>query len=1079
MNIEPGQQVRLPGESRYVVVDGVMPQADGGLRLYVVDAGAVRPVTLDQAAVEKIEMLTEDGNADPASVLAALWSQWMTRAATDGRVSALASSPLVPYVHQNRAVYGAMLPQPVLRFLLADEPGTGKTIMAGLWLREMQAGGFVKRALIVCPAHLVSKWQQDFERFFGGPGGLRQITADTVREHAVAIGHDMWVVSLELAGMNPSVLEAIDPDRAGWDAVVFDEAHRMTPSAGQWHRVGLTLARKTPRVLLMTATPHRGKEWLFRALMHLVDPSVYPPVDKDQLNGEQPTTSLRPGSLHFLRRMKEELVDYDGQTALFKPRRAFNLNVALNVTERAFYVEALDLVDSHFPGTAAGLAKMVYGKRSASALYSLAETLRRRRDGIGTWAPGTPDGSTEGDPWEADDAERDESEVIHAGSGASREEKKAIGELLTRLDAHLADDTRPISKWPRLMNECLADNGIAPGNGEQAVVFTEYADTADWLVGRLAAAGFTARRYSGRDPHHIRDQVRAEFESLQFQIIVSTDAGNEGIDLQTAHVLVNWDIPWSLVRLEQRMGRIHRIGQTETVKLYNLVATGTREGDAHLRLLENLCAAANELGGKMFDSLSLVAETALSEAGIDDIEKFLAKTYQGGNAGDAATLAIRSITKERLRQIHDAARREEDQLSSRVDVAKAISSLHHERLERINPDIVEWFLARIFRAGLIDMARSAMADQGLWHLWGRSLVLPPEFPGSPTLVATSGMAKRDALASGSGEAGRAVILGPGEPTFSALAAAASETLRPALYQGGRLNDPNSVTDYDLFVFEVPIVEGAGRRNTRWSYLVRVDDTGARTVKWEMLANLVAGDLAAKTPHPARVTHAETAANVALQKDLDTRRQALTTWLAESRTQLQQLPNDLTDHIVERDERLATRAGIERAVAGRINELDKAVTISNQELARVGWVHVRGTGIPADPKEKDSEVIAMAHVVRLLSEDGWGVADRHGEKYLGYDMEATRGREQRCVEVKGVWDSAASNGVSMTGEEVLKAGLLGENYWLYVVDQCHDGRGTLFHAWRDPALVFDGATKDVALVRIPGSALSAARAGVTV
>ena len=138
-------------------------------------------------------------------------------------------------------------------------------------------------------------------------------------------------------------------------------------------------------------------------------------------------------------------------------------------------------------------------------------------------------------------------------------------------------------------------------------------------------------RYSGRDPHRVRDTVRAEFASRQFQILVSTDAGNEGIDLQTAHVLVNWDIPWSLVRLEQRMGRIHRVGQTRDVELYNLVATGTREGDALLRLLENLCAAANELDGKMFDSLSLVAETALSEAGIDDIEKFLQEDYETGN----------------------------------------------------------------------------------------------------------------------------------------------------------------------------------------------------------------------------------------------------------------------------------------------------------------------------------------------------------------------------------------------------------------------------------------------------------------
>jgi superfamily II DNA or RNA helicase len=714
VTIEQGQLVRLPGEPRHVIVDGVLARPDGGLRLYVVDGTDLRPVSLDAAGVAQLEVLTENGNADPAAVLGALWSEWMQRVADAGEVSALASSPLVPYPHQNRAVYGAMLPQPELRFLLADEPGTGKTIMGGLWLREMQRLGFVNRALVVCPAHLVTKWQDDFERFLGGPRSLRRITADTVREHAVGLGHDMWVVSLELAGMNQSVLEAIDPDRAGWDAVVFDEAHRMTPTAAQWHRVGLTLARRAPRVVLMTATPHRGNEWLFRALMHVVDPSVYPAVER--LDDDEPVRALRPGPLHFLRRMKEELVNYDGQTRLFKGRRAQNFNVALNLGEQAFYSEALDLVDRFFPGTSAGLGKMVYGKRAASCLYSLTETLRRRRDRMGTVKPTSPEGTVEGDPWDADDAERDEDEVIHAASESSREEKKAIGDLLVRLEAHVADTTKPISKLPRLLDDCLAANGIVPGNDEQAVVFTEFADTADWLVRKIAAQGFSTKRYSGRDHHRVRDAVRAEFASRQFQILVSTDAGNEGIDLQTAHVLVNWDIPWSLVKLEQRMGRIHRVGQTRDVELYNLVATGTREGDALLRLLENLCAAANELNGKMFDSLSLVAETALSEAGIDDIEKLLARTYESANAGDMVTRAIQSITKDRLRQIHDVSRRTEDRLASGVELAKAIASLHDERLERINPHIVERFLTRIARAGLIALQRSAVADEGMWHL---------------------------------------------------------------------------------------------------------------------------------------------------------------------------------------------------------------------------------------------------------------------------------------------------------------------------------------------------------------------------
>ena len=162
-----------------------------------------------------------------------------------------------PYPHQVAAVYEAMLPQVALRFLLADEPGTGKTIMAGLWLRESQRLGFVRRVIIVSPAHLVTKWQFDFERFFGG--GLRRITADTIREDGLATPHDTWIVSLELAAMNQAVYEAIHPDRAGFDAVIFDEAHRLTPTAVRYHRVGTMLAHNARQALLMTATPHRGQ----------------------------------------------------------------------------------------------------------------------------------------------------------------------------------------------------------------------------------------------------------------------------------------------------------------------------------------------------------------------------------------------------------------------------------------------------------------------------------------------------------------------------------------------------------------------------------------------------------------------------------------------------------------------------------------------------------------------------------------------------------------------------------------------------------------------------------------------------
>jgi SNF2 family DNA or RNA helicase len=561
MTFEPGSRVRIPHRPDlpgHVRIDVAMPTADGWQLFVEESAGNFHKVVLTRDEAAACETLTEDGGGDSSAVLAGLWTAWMKAASAGARSAALASSPLKPYAHQMNAVYGAMLPQPSLRFLLADEPGTGKTIMAGMYLREMQRLGFVGRALVVAPAHLVTKWQADFERFFGG--GLRQITAQTVREHALETDHDLWIVSLDLVAVNPAVQAAIHPDRAGWDVVVFDEAHRLTPTAASYYQAGELLALNTPRALMMTATPHRGKEWLFRALLHLVDPDVYPTVTPN----EEPSHAVKPGRVHFLRRMKEDLVDFDGVTRLFKGRSATNEAVPLNPTEADFYAQALDLVERFFPTTAVPLGRMVYGKRAASSLYALAKTLERRRDGMGSAMPAAA--AQAADPDGDDPAKADEARVIVESSRAAKQERKEIGAVLARLQPLLDGPNLPVSKWDPLVLTCLGANGIKPGNHDQAVVFTEYADTANWLVGALTAGGFTARRYSGRDLHPVRDATRDAFARGDFQILVSTDAGNEGIDLQTAHVLVNWDIPWSLVRLEQRMGRIHRIGQARDVE---------------------------------------------------------------------------------------------------------------------------------------------------------------------------------------------------------------------------------------------------------------------------------------------------------------------------------------------------------------------------------------------------------------------------------------------------------------------------------------------------------------------------------
>ena len=336
------------------------------------------------------------------------------------------------------------------------------------------------------------------------------------------------------------------------------------------------------------------------------------------------------------------------------------------------------------------------------------------------------------------------------------------------------------------------------------------------------------------------------------------------------------------------------------------------------------------------------------------------------------------------------------------------------------------------------------------------------------------------MKAGAASAERAVALGPNEEAFRDLVAAADRKLTPDLHRGGALVDPTSITDYRLCCFEVPVSEGRldggrrWRRTTTWEYLVKVDDAGARTVPWETLANLEPSPEATpRSRHPAEETNAYAQVEHQLTKDSGARRVALDGWLADARVQLQKLPNDLTDDIVEPSQRTAARSRVEAAVAERIEELEAAVDLQVGEMELVGWAHVVGAAADEAGEDTDSEIVAMRYVTQLLNDDGWRVADVHTER-LGYDLKATKGSKVRMVEVKGVRGSAASQGIAMTGAELATAGINGGDYWLYVVDHCGDGNGTLFAAWPNPAAVFADATRDVTLLRIPGSELRAAK-----
>jgi superfamily II DNA or RNA helicase len=1056
-----GHRVRLPkGPGGWLTIDFARPDGEGGWVLYVAPEGqdTFSKVRLTAEEVALADVLRPDGGGSSAGALAGLWTFWMEAATTDISVTPPSATPLRPYIHQHNAVYGAMLPQPRLRFLLADEPGTGKTVMAGLYLREMRRLGFVRRALVVAPAGLVTKWQADFQRFFGG--GLRRITAATVREGALEVGHDLWVTSLELAAVNSAVQEAIHPDRAGWDLVVFDEAHRLTPTARSFHRVGRMLAQSSPRVLLMTATPHRGSEWFFRHLLHLVDPEVYPDPGDDP---KQQLTPLRPGGIHFLRRMKEELVDYDGATPLFKKRRAANFRVPLNSDELAVYEQALHVVDEYFPSQARSLARMVYGKRAASSLHALARTLERRLASMGTRSP--VEAALDADPEDEDRNLQDEARVVHADSRSPTAERATARRLLEQISGMLSDPDYLPSKWETLIKRCLHDNGIKPAEPDQAVIFTEYADTAEWLVERLNTAGFTARTYSGRQSHAERDQVRAAFMSGTFQVIVSTDAGNEGIDLQVAHVLINYDIPWSLVRLEQRMGRIHRVGQQRDVELYNLVAADTREGDTLHKLLENFVAAANELDGQMFDSLSLVAELAAVS-----YEEWLQGLYSDDELKRAEVMAaVDRISSTDLRRRAEAVRSQEAELSVGVDVVAGLAHIQRSALEQLNPSVVEAYLRRLDDAGVVR-ARHTAAGEGIMQLEADH-ELPLTLGGNRrVLVHTESTATPDDVH----EAPAAVPLGPGSRAFSGLVGMASEALAADVYRGAVAEDPTSLVPYELLAFSSSMRSAATRTPTPWFVLIRVDGTGqTRRVRWESLANLRPTEQAPEQRDPFVVEVAGSEVRRLLDAELREQTEARRSWYAAAKRDLTNLPVDLTLDIADRAERIALRDRLISATERRLRQLEELCRLEADPprlVARLGVVPSAGDAVA--PERRQADVVAVDHVVTVLRNDGWRIDDLRLEG-RGFDLRAVRGEQQRLVSARGTWRSAEEEGLVLGGNETLLAAQHRANYLLYVVESCHDGRGALYGAFPDPVSVFAGVIRGGAVTCISGPALRSA------
>ena len=572
---------------------------------------------------------------------------------------AIHSSNVIPLPHQIAAVYENMLPREPLRYVLADDPGAGKTVMAGLLIKELAMRGDAQRVLIVSPGSLVEQWQTEMQEKFALDFKIFSREAQEQSASGNFFLEENFVVARvdQLARID-AFREKLD--KTEWDLVIIDEAHKMSAHYSgrdvkktQRYELGEILSRISRRLLLMTATPHNGKNEDFRLWLQLLDPDRFYGVKGAE--GEE----VKVDESIMRRMVKEKLLKFDG-TRLFPKRISSTIRYQLTPGEHALYenvttyvVEEMDRAKKLLNSKAkncVGFALTMLQRRLASSPEAIFQSLFRRHQRLlqniedirhgrtpqGLQMPDLGDDFDEED-YSPEELERMASQILDAQTAAqSLPELEKEVETLGRLVAQAKDilDGDDDSKWKRL-SELLQSRDLLDESGhrQKLIIFTEHKDTLNYLKSRIAGVIGNYRGVTeihGGTNREVRRQVQEEFNhNPEVTVLLATDAAGEGVNLHhNCHLMINYDMPWNPNRLEQRFGRVHRIGQTETCHLWNLIAGDTREGQVFERLLAKLKEEEQALGGQVYDILG---------AAFDDVslKDMLLKAIHDGNTEEA------------------------------------------------------------------------------------------------------------------------------------------------------------------------------------------------------------------------------------------------------------------------------------------------------------------------------------------------------------------------------------------------------------------------------------------------------------
>jgi superfamily II DNA or RNA helicase len=1071
-------------------------------------------------------------------------------------------SMIDPLPHQRIAVYEHMLTQPRLRFLLGDEPGAGKTIMAGLYIREMLARRLLRRILIAPPAGLVGNWERELRTLFGLDFRIASGADSRAGNPFSGTGGDRVIVSVDTLASDRTFARLQEPGTDAYDLVIFDEAHKLaadrqadfTIRRTDRYRVAEAIAgipSGDPRwsldwacnhLLLLTATPHMGKDFPYYCLWRLLEPDVLATVDAFNA---YPADARRR---HFLRRTKEEMVNFEGKR-IYPDRVSDTLSYDLSqgeISEQALYDQTTAYIEHYYNRarilnrSAARLAMSVFQRRLASSTYALLRSFERRLEKLDGLIQDIESGRISKDQLEAmqhrlDDTRdvfEDETGDEETAKGGEEEneiaEAKALGgvvaislaELLAEREqvralldlAKRVDDKGDEPKFDKL-REVLDD---PRAREEKLILFTEHRDTLAYLVRRLEGLGFTgrvARIHGGMDFTEREEQIdffRRPMAERGAQFMVCTDAAGEGLNMQFAWRLVNWDLPWNPARLEQRMGRIHRYKQEhDPVYIVNLLAGKTREGRVMKTLLDKLERIRKELGrDKVFDVIGRLFE-GLS------IKEYMERALTNEGA-DAACRALEgTLTKEQVEALEAKERRiYGDGGDVKASLAAERAKLDREGWRRLLPGYVRRFIEK--SAPLLDLAIDGDLEQ--------TFALRPLRPGALdflwNLLETYPPARRQRLTVRKpGPDEGALFLHPGELVFDRLRVHVCERFADSARRGGVFVDPSVVCPYLFHLAAVSVVRkgdaahpSLARGEVMDQRLIRLKQHGDGAIEPCPIEHLLllrgCAALPASVPPFAAAAEGLVAAVRAFATDKvvaplveGRRRERLDSLasrldfvsrgfeyqdaeLAQARGKLREkaqagdprAKGELTK-IKERQKALAARREAALAALRREPELIEA-----GDVAFLANALVIPTDDPDERKRFDAEVEVIAMKVARAFEEAAGavvkdvsrlhLARAAGlEDYPGFDLLSHRADEgQRGIEVKG---RVGVGEVELTENEWVRACNQRDLYWLYVVFDCGTSHPRLLRV-RDPfgKLVVRASGS----VRIDGAAIFASAEG---